>query len=900
LPEPGTAFLGFRLLEELGRGTFGRVFLAEQGDLANRYVALKVSADIWAESQTLAQLQHTHIVPINSIHGKDDLQAVCMPYFGATTLADVLREVAGSNALPASGKVFVSTVNDRKASTRHRLSARSARNALVERAAYGPASQPESPRAPKSGQATDTLRILEGLTYVEAILWIGIRLADGLAHAHERGILHRDLKPAIVLLTEDGQPMLLDFNLSADTKLPAAIMGASIGGTLPYMAPEHLQAFLGKRHPVDVRSDLYSLGVILFELLAAKPPFPSYSRPSTDVLECMLADRLCEVPDLCHHNPAVSSAVASIVQHCLEADPARRYQSVEELREDLQRQLNHQPLQYARERSVRERVRKWWRRHPRLTSFTTLGVAAAVILTLLTLGFVARGRALVRKEARDIQATFQDDLRHAQALLCAQDIEPDERDAGIAVCRGALQRYHVLDDPAWQQSAPVRSLGAEEQVRLRQEVEELLLLLTHATTLEARAQREPAQHAEDLQRALQFNTFAESRAGVERPSRALWLQRGELEEALGDIFQARDCRAKAEETPLKSVRDLYLAAHEQTKQGKYREALPLLLEATQKDSQDFPAWFVRGYCHAALAQDAEAVMCFGICLALRPMFQPAWHNRGKSYLKQRLYSRACADFDRAIALQPDLPDAYIDRALAKQVLGRYEEAERDLTQALKLGTGKTRVYFLRAEVRRQAGDPGGARLDLAEGLRRQPNDEQSWLARGLARLEDEPEGALADFDEALRLNPHSIDALQNKAHVLSEHLHRPADALRALDTAVALNPDYVPARAGRGILLARRGDVAAAEADARDALLRDTRPPNLYQVAGIYALNSRRDAAARLRAFELLYSALRSGFGLDLVEEDSDLDPIRKDPEFRRLVEAARALRSGPGAKMQD
>ena len=95
LPEAGTEFLGFRLVEELGRGAFGRVFLARQGDLAGRPVALKVAADIVGESQTLAQLQHTNIVPIYSVHRAGPLQAVCMPYFGRTTLADVLRHLGG-------------------------------------------------------------------------------------------------------------------------------------------------------------------------------------------------------------------------------------------------------------------------------------------------------------------------------------------------------------------------------------------------------------------------------------------------------------------------------------------------------------------------------------------------------------------------------------------------------------------------------------------------------------------------------------------------------------------------------------------------------------------------------------------------------------------------------------
>jgi len=261
-------------------------------------------------------------------------------------------------------------------------------------------------------------------------------------------------------------------------------------------------------------------------------------------------------------------------------------------------------------------------------------------------------------------------------------------------------------------------------------------------------------------------------------------------------------------------------------------------------------------------------------------------------LKQRFWERARADFDEAIALRPDLPDAYINRALAQEGMNQFTEAIADLSEALKRGTPRTRVYFMRAYARENAGDRDGAKRDTEKGLRQLPSDEKSWIARGLARLASDPQGALADFDQALELNPRSIDALQNKAHVLGERLNREEDAIGVLSQAVSVNPDFVPARAGRGVYLARAGKYAAAREDATEALLRDTRPPNLYQVACIYALGSRQNPADRVKAFELLSSALRSGFGLDIVDQDNDLDPLRKLPEFDRLVKAARALQT--------
>src|SRR5207302_7856877 len=125
-----------------------------------------------------------------------------------------------------------------------------------------------------------------------------------------------------------------------------------------------------------------------------------------------------------------------------------------------------------------------------------------------------------------------------------------------------------------------------------------------------------------------------------------------------------------------------------------------------------------------------------------------------------------------------------------------------------------------------------------------------------------------------KLNPRSLAALQNKAHVLSK-LGRNEEAARALDKAVDLYPDFVLARAGRGVLLARLGEREAAHQDAEQCLAHDNKPLTLYQLAGIYALTSQKNADDRRHAFRLLSLALQKGCGFDLLETDKDLDPIR-------------------------
>lgn len=898
MPEAGGNFLGFHLVEELGRGAFGRVFLARQGDLADRLVALKISTDLFEESQALAQLQHTHIVPIYSVHQAGPFQAVCMPYLGSTTLATVCKGLQNRPSLPDSGKHFVSTIQDRRSTVRFDETIRTdtGGSSLAPRTVVRQA--PAEP--PRVGKFTAALETLERLTYVQAVVWLGGRLAAGLAHAHERGIFHRDLKPANVLLTDDGQPMLLDFNLSEDVKLRATAAAARVGGTLPYMAPEQLEAFRNKTPPpADGRSDLYALGVLLYELLSGRHPFEVPAGPVADVLPGLIAARRGPPPRLRCWNKAVSPAVEAIVRRCLECDPARRYATARVLQEDLDRHLAELPLRHTPEPSWFERAQKWRRRHPRLTSATV--VAAAALVLLAALGAVTAGLWRQQQAFRAAAAlqSFRDAKADADLQLSDRDINQLHLQHGLEQARLALDRYRVLDDSNWTERREFRYLPSQEQKQLREEVADLLWAMARATAqqVDSRTDLGP-ERDQRLAYALELNGRAQETLGDKSSAKSLLWQRAELTELVGRNHEAKQLFEDADKVTARTARDYYQLALKLKDRGskksadiQLRESIRLLEESTRRDSHDFRAWFLLGNCHDLLRHDAEAVTCYTACTALNPRSYQSYFKLGLMYARQRRWQKATEAFDVAIALRPESPEAYFERGLAHKELKEYQEAEKDFGRALDLGTEETRVYFRRAEVREKLGNRVGANEDRAEGMKLQPKDEASWNDRGLARMAADPRAALADFEQALRLNRHYLPAWQNKAHVYSDLLHDNPKALEAVGQALAISPDFLQARIGRGVLLARLGKRELAIGDARAALALDATPPTLYQAANIFALTSKQEPLDKREALPLLSRALLGGFGLDVIDKDSDMDPIRSDAEFRRIVEAARKLR---------
>ena len=336
-PAIGDEFFGFQLVAVLGVGGFGKVFLARELALGSRAVALKVTIRPSAEPARLGKLSHPNVVPVHSARDCPPFQAICMPYLGRRTLADWLQSARRAGVYPVA--------------QRPQPRAETVAPARTLIADLPPEFRPERQR-PESAVAPANLP--------RAAVAILRGLAHGLAHAHGRGILHLDIKPANVLLPDSGGALLLDFNLAHDVTLGAP----RAGGTIPYMAPEQIDAqHAGTGAFLDETTDLFALGVVAYELLGGVHPYPA-ARGKPD-LAAEAAARRRPVSPLRSVNPGVPPALAAIVEKLLAADPAGRYASATALGEDLARHARGHALRHAANPRLRERVAYWGRRRLR-------------------------------------------------------------------------------------------------------------------------------------------------------------------------------------------------------------------------------------------------------------------------------------------------------------------------------------------------------------------------------------------------------------------------------------------------------------------------------------------------------------------------------------------------------
>jgi serine/threonine protein kinase len=414
-----TGCLGdFRILREVGRGGMGVVYEAEQLSLGRR-VALKVlpfAAALDArqrqrfqnEAQAAAHLQHTNIVPVYYVGCERGVHFYAMQFIDGQTVAALIRELrhlaglegpdAGPGPAPAPPP---------PSSTQ--------------------ATAPAEPTAPVAALSTEGST--RSPTFFRTAARLGLQAALALEHAHAEGVVHRDVKPANLLVNGRGTLWVTDFGLARFRGEAGLTLSGDLVGTLRYMSPEQA---LGQRHLVDHRTDIYSLGATLYELLTLEPVHDGRDRQE------LLRQIASEPPRPPRRlNPAVPADLETVVLKALDKEPEARYATAQELADDLRRFLEDKPIR-ARRPTLWQRARKWARRHRPVV------VSAAVLLALAVLA-LAVGSVLLtaayRAEAEQRRRAEAQERLARQALDRAEAEQRRRAEAQEELARQILDVY---------------------------------------------------------------------------------------------------------------------------------------------------------------------------------------------------------------------------------------------------------------------------------------------------------------------------------------------------------------------------------------------------------------------------------------------------------------------------
>ncbi|HVS39827.1 MAG TPA: tetratricopeptide repeat protein [Gemmataceae bacterium] len=832
---PGT--LGdFRLVRELGRGGMGIVYEAEQISL-HRRVALKLLPFAAAmdprrlqrfqnEALAAAQLHHTNIVPVFAVGCERGLHYYAMQLIDGCTLADVIRR----RSRP-----------------------------------------PADDACPDTVAAASTLDSAQGAAYFRQVAELGVQAAEALEHAHQMGVVHRDVKPANLMLDARGSLWVADFGLAqvqSDIRLTRT--GAMVG-TLRYASPEQA---LGGRCVVDQRADVYSLGATLYELLTGEPAFPG---DDAKLLLRRIAEEEPRPPR--HLNRAVPAELEIIVLKAMAKEPGQRYGTAQQMADDLRRWLEDKPIR-ARRASVLQRVRKLARRHRTV-------VTAAVVCLLVTLaalvgsvGWVLGDRAA---RQRDAEGKLQEALEAAEPGLRQGDPWDPALISAARRAEAQLNGNLVGQDfrrRAEQLQKDVRMLADLDRIRL----EEASVQINHWDLIKAAPQyalafREygidvqtlrPEESAaliqasairlhlaaglDDWAQALVFDDKEEGKqkaapllAAAHQADPDPWRDR--LRDALLSRW-SEDLGQLTGSAPVEelSAPTLGLLGGALVRQAKVSDAgLELLRRAQERYPADF--WINHNLAVALFGGQPprleEAIGFYRAAVALRPQSAGAQLNLGRALLGKGDAASASAAFREAIALKPDYAAAHSDLGAALMDQGKLNEAVDACRKAIALKPDSYGAYVNLGNALVRQGQVAGAEAAYRQAIQLDPDSAEAHTNLGhLLRNQQKLAAAAAQCSKAVELNPGLAEAHYNLGDVLYDQQQLEA-AAGEYHKAIELNPGYVEAHTVLGDVLYAQQKREQAAAEYRKAI--EVNPgyaPAHYNLGPVLYVQKNLEAAA--------------------------------------------------------
>jgi serine/threonine protein kinase/tetratricopeptide (TPR) repeat protein len=907
---PGTILGPYKLLQQIGEGGMGTVYMAEQTQPVQRKVALKITkpgmdsrqviSRFEAERQALALMDHPHIAKVLDAGTTETGR----PYF-------VMELVKG---------VPITRYCDE-----HRLTLRQR-------------------------------------------LELFVPVCQAVQHAHQKGIIHRDLKPSNILVAEyDDKPVakVIDFGVAKATgpKLTDRTMFTEFGqivGTVEYMSPE--QAKLNALD-IDTRSDTYALGVLLYELLTGttpfdrkrlqaaafdemlriireeEPPKPSTRLSTTEELPSIAANRSLEPRKL---SGLVRGDLDWIVMKALEKDRNRRYETASGLAADVQRYLHDEAVQ-ACPPSAWYKFRKFARRQR-----TALAMAVCVVLAFAGIaggiGWALRDRAareegiererLAREEALDqaVQGTLEETgplmergkwpealevVERAEKLLAAAG--RTERPPRLLELQKDLMRAQRLEDIYLQPIPDVTSSvitairggtehtlqqqlasseeeffwGRKQDERFAKAFQEFDIDIEALAPAEAAARIGRTCIRESLVQALDQWAAMHKRAygGDEDP---IWKKLVEIarqadpddwRNRFREALLGRDRPALEKLADAVSLREVppataYLLGQALRELGALDKALAVLREAHRHRPEDF--WLNDGL--GALNRDgfrpprySDALRYYTAAMAVRPRSVMMRHLVASTLQGTGALDEAIAEYSTAIALDPENAMGWNNRAMAYADLHQYDKALADYSKAIALDPENAVGWNNRAMAYADLHQYDKALADYSKAIELDPKYAQAFNDRGFRYKElHQYDKALADLNKAIELDPEGATAWANRGHTYTE-LHQYEKALADFSKAIELEPKQVALWANRGVVYSRLGQYDNARADYDKGLELDAKSSVLWFNRG--------SAFANLSQWDKAIASLSQAI---------ELDPGDPGPRYARAL-ACLQLGDQPG-----
>ncbi|MFN0207487.1 MAG: protein kinase domain-containing protein [Planctomycetota bacterium] len=843
----------YKVIRQLGHGGMGVVYEAEQISLRRR-VAVKVLKQTVGmpdtaverferEARAAARLRHSGIVEIYSVGAEGGIHYFSMELIPGASLESAIGAVRKGDSTPMLG----------------------AKSAELRRVS--------TVRTP-----------VQTKEYVERVLKIIASVGDAVDYAHSQGIIHRDIKPANILLRDGLDPVLTDFGLAFDVDLPSLTRSGEIAGTPYYVSPEQIAA---RRVKIDHRTDIYSLGVTLYELLTLKRPFEGTT--TQEVYEKISRE---EPIDPSRLNPVIHKDIVTIILRAMDKSPASRYARAADLSADLRAFLEHRPIR-ARRATVVERALKFAKREPARAAL--LGVLFVVVPSGVGTGVWILSK---QKEIRDAglitHAIRVDDLLSQGYFLLGEK--------QTAASRTVFEDVLRLDNTNIEAVAGIAFSYNTDQ----KPADALNILDQYRTLVEAQPVLKRVQ-AESLRTAGRIQELKAIESSLVKPttpaeffvSGSVEFARGEsgdesaFTRSLSDLNRA--CLATGVTRPVYHF-ERARAARGARNASAQRESADVL---AQKWPESAFAWFLIGFTLAEQSPD-EAIAAYEKALRIDPKFPNAQINIGNILLRDGRWKDAEASARKAINTTPQVPFGHSQLGLALCRQGKTQEGLAELLKAVETSKDfkKADVYFNYGLELLESGNAAVALEQFKTATTLQPELVEPVMFVGNALLKmGKAKEAVEHLAASKSRFPQSGPFLVTFGRALREARDL-AGAKLAFEEAVRVDPRFAEGHAQLAYMTLVAGDPGKAVVQAKSAVECNAKSELAHEVLMNAALstgdmNTAHDEIERWTTLRPNDSASLNDFASILLEESL---PAAKKNNVRALEVAKRAVEINKGA----